>query len=88
MENLRRPEDLWTNTITVLYFAASGTESLGTLGSQLVTEVIEGCLRTDPCSYLSCFGSNWKPLPGGGTREIRQLLDLAEITGLVPVQRS
>ena len=63
--------------------------SLGTLGTQLVLEVIDGSLRTDPCSYLSCFGAGWKPPPwnltGGTTREIRRLLDLAEVTGLATV---
>ena len=61
--------------------------SLGTVGSQLVAEVIDGCLRTDPASYLSCFGSSWKPPPwklaDGGTREIRKLADVAKVTGLV-----
>ncbi len=59
---------------------------LGTIGSQLVAEVVDGSLQTDPASYLSCFGPNWSPppwkLPDGGSRPIRRLLDVALVTGL------
>lgn len=61
--------------------------SLGTVGSHLVAEVIDGCLKTDPHSYVSCFGSDWKPpawkTPAGTTLEIRRLVDVAEVTSLV-----
>ncbi len=63
-----------------------GGVSLGTVGSQLVAEVIDGCLRSDPASYLSCFGSDWEPapwkMPDGTMRPARRLLDLARVTGL------
>ncbi|MGI8890419.1 MAG: peroxidase family protein [Chthoniobacterales bacterium] len=59
---------------------------LGTLGSQLVLEVIDGCLRNDPNSYLSRAGANWRPAawkaPGGEILEIRRLSDVAKVTGL------
>ena len=64
-----------------------GGVCLGTVGSQLVAEVIDGCLRADPASYLSCFGREWEPAPwkrpDGTMRPIRRLLDLALVTGLV-----
>lgn len=57
---------------------------LGTTGSQLVLEVIEGCLRNNPNSYLTRLGSNWKPPPwknaSGKMTPIRRLSDLATVT--------
>jgi hypothetical protein len=59
---------------------------LGTVGSHLVAEVIDGSLRTDRTSYLSCFGADWTPPPwtlaDGTSWPIRRLLDLAIVTGL------
>ncbi len=63
-----------------------GGVCLGTVGSQLVAEVIDGSLRSDSASYLSCFGGSWKPapwkMPDGTMRPVRKLLDLARVTGL------
>jgi hypothetical protein len=38
-----------------------GGNRLGTIGSRLVGEVIEGSLRTDPNSYVVQCGSDWNP---------------------------
>ncbi|MGI8890473.1 MAG: peroxidase family protein [Chthoniobacterales bacterium] len=63
-----------------------GGVCLGTVGSQLVAEVVDGCLHSDGASYLSCFGSSWQPAPwkmlDGTMKSIRRLLDLARVTGL------
>jgi hypothetical protein len=60
---------------------------LGRVGSELVAGVIEGCLRTDPGSYISCFKSDWKPPAWRITttnkmRPIGDLADVAVVTGL------
>lgn len=59
---------------------------LGELGSRLVCEVIEGSLRADPDSYLRNNPPDWEPdawkLPSGECRKIRELLDVAIVTGL------
>ena len=76
---------LWYYILLEAQLEARGV-TLGTLGSRLVLEVIDGSLRTDPNSYLSLFGAKWEPppwrLPDGGRKAIRRLLDVATVTGL------
>jgi hypothetical protein len=64
---------------------------LGTLGSRLVAEVIEGSLRADPGSFLSVCGEKWTPPPwrsADGTHIIvNDLFDLAHLVGLLPTTR-
>lgn len=59
--------------------------SLGTVGSRLVAEVIEGSLRADPGSFLSQNHSEWVPPPWIGPKgkpiAIKTLLDLAAVVG-------
>jgi hypothetical protein len=40
--------------------------NLGVLGSRLVCEVIEGSLRSDSRSFLSCHKTGWRPTPWVG----------------------
>ena len=60
-------------------------EGLGTVGSLLVAEVIEECLRQDPRSFLQ-NGANWMPPPWRGPDgkpiTITRLYDLACVVGL------
>jgi hypothetical protein len=59
---------------------------LGSSGSRIVAEVIEGSLRADKSSFLSCAGSEWMPPPWSAPdREpyaIRDLFGVAVVTGL------
>jgi hypothetical protein len=59
---------------------------LGSAGSWIVAEVIEGSLRADPNSFLSRVGAEWEPppwkAPGGKPFAIRTLFDVAVVTGL------
>ncbi len=61
---------------------------LGTVGSYLIAETIEGALRGDPASYLSCCGTDWSPppwkTPKGDEVFIRKLADGAAVAGLIP----
>jgi heme peroxidase len=62
-----------------------GGVSLGTIGSRLVAELIEECLRQDPGSFLR-DGPDWFPPPWIGPQgrpiAVRTLLDLACVVGL------
>lgn len=62
---------------------------LGDVGSELVAGVIEGSLKTDPNSYISCFASGWKPekwlIQGGKRLRVERLADVAIVTGLASV---
>jgi hypothetical protein len=59
---------------------------LGTVGSRLVLEVIEGSLLADPDSFLYRFGNGWVPppwkRPDGSDFQIKTLLDVARLVGL------
>ena len=59
---------------------------LGTVGSRLVAEVIDGSLRADPDSFLSRNGVGWVPPPwkrrDGKLIPIRRLIDVAGVVGL------
>ena len=59
---------------------------LGTVGSRLVAEVIDGSLRADPDSFLSRNGTGWTPAPwkarDGKLISIRRLIDVAKLVGL------
>lgn len=83
--NLTNRTPLWYYILLEAELEQRG-ERLGPVGSQLVAEVIDGSLKTDLNSYLSCFSSNWKP-PAWSTRSgpvpIRHLSDLATVVGLV-----
>jgi hypothetical protein len=59
---------------------------LGTLGSQLVAEVIEGSLRADPESFLTVNGPTWRPPAwtsvDGSSIQVTRLIDVARVVGL------
>lgn len=63
-------------------------ERLGTVGSRIVAEVIEGSLWADPESYLRRWGRSWTPPPWkcreGYEHPIRTLKDVAIVTRLWP----
>jgi hypothetical protein len=67
-----------------------GGNTLGTIGSRLLGEVIEGSLRTDPSSYVSQFGSDWDPpkwcSPFLSTM-IRDIRGAALVSGLYKIER-
>jgi hypothetical protein len=60
--------------------------TLGTVGSRLVAEVIEGALQNAPHSYVTSCASDWTPPPwkagDGKLRELRSLRDVARFVGL------
>jgi hypothetical protein len=64
---------------------------LGTVGSRLVAEVIEGCLRADPGSFLSVCGEKWIPPPwtnaDGMHMTVTDFFDLVQLVGLSPTTR-
>jgi hypothetical protein len=61
-------------------------KNLGTVGSQLVGEVLEGALRTDASSFLRQNRAGWRPEPwsasDGRSVTINWLLDIAKLVGL------
>ena len=61
---------------------------LGSAGSRIVAEVIEGSLRADPNSFLSRAHSKWTPppwmAPDGQPYVIEDLYGVAVVTGLAP----
>jgi hypothetical protein len=61
---------------------------LGSAGSRIVAEVIEGSLRADPNSFLSVADSKWTPppwmAPDGKPYQIMDLHGVAVVTGLAP----
>jgi hypothetical protein len=66
-------------------------EKLGTVGSRLIAEVIEGALRADPESFLSVNGPKWTPPDWidfrGNAMLIRRLVDVATAVGLAECSR-
>lgn len=68
----------------------SGGNKLGTVGSRLLGEVIEGSMRTDPSSYVSKFGSAWKPPEWASpflSTTITSIRDAALVSGLYKIKR-
>jgi hypothetical protein len=61
-------------------------QKLGTIGSRLIAEVVEGALRTDAESFLAVNGPQWAPPTWidwrGDPIEIRTLIDVASAVGL------
>jgi hypothetical protein len=59
---------------------------LGTVGSRLVAETIEGALRADPESFLRVHGPAWSPppwtTPDGSSLKVKKLFDVARVVGL------
>jgi hypothetical protein len=59
--------------------------TLGPVGSQIVFEVIQSALETDPHSYLSVFGSNWElphwRFPSGVARPVNSLIGIVRLVG-------
>lgn len=59
--------------------------SLGPIGSQIVSEAIQGALEADPDSYLSLVGSNWElpswRFPSGSRRPINSLIGIIQLVG-------
>lgn len=66
--------------------------SLGRVGSRLVAEVIEECLRADPGSFLRQNESEWVPPPWTGRDgrpiAVKTFLDLAAVVGLATSRNS
>jgi hypothetical protein len=68
--------------------------TLGTIGSRIVAEVVEGALRHDPDSIVQQLRCNldWRPAPWAtskGPTPVDQLYDLAVVVGLAePVAKS
>lgn len=60
--------------------------TLGTIGSRIVAEVIEGALRADPTSYLVNTPKGWRPEPWkdstGKEISIEYIKDVAIVVGL------
>ena len=68
----------------------SAGNRLGTIGSRLVGEVIEGSLRTDPYSYISRYGSAWDPPEWSSPflrTTITDLRGAALVSGLYRIRR-
>ncbi len=59
--------------------------TLGPVGSRIVFEVIQGALETDPESFVSVFGSKWRPprwrFPNGSERPINSLIGIIQLIG-------
>ena len=59
--------------------------TLGPLGSQIVFEVIQGALETDPDSFVSVPGSKWRlprwRFPNGSERPINSLIGIIQLIG-------
>lgn len=59
--------------------------TLGPLGSQIVFEVIQGALETDPDSFVSVVGSKWRlprwGFPNGSERPINSLIGIIQLIG-------
>lgn len=59
--------------------------SLGPIGSQIVSEVIQGALEADPESYLAVVGREWQsPLwnfPSGSQRPVNSLISIVQLVG-------
>jgi hypothetical protein len=58
---------------------------LGPVGSQIVSEVIQGALEADPDSYMSVVGPKWElpswRFPSGSTRPINSLIGIVQLVG-------
>lgn len=76
---------LWYYILLEAELREGGTK-LGTVGSRLVAEVLEGALRTDPESFLRVNGPGWRPPPwmalDGSSVTIERLFDVARVVGL------
>jgi len=63
----------------------AGGLTLGPLGSQIVFEVIENAIETDPHSYVSIFGRNWTlprwRFPSGVQRPVNSLIGIVRLLG-------
>jgi hypothetical protein len=59
--------------------------TLGPMGSQIVSEVIQGALEADPDSYLSVMGSKWElpswKFPAGSMRTVNSLIGIVQLIG-------
>ena len=63
----------------------AGGLTLGPVGSQIVFEVIQNALATDPSSYLSVAGRNWElphwRFPSGLQRPVNSLIGIVGLVG-------
>jgi hypothetical protein len=63
----------------------AGGLTLGPIGSQIVSEVIQSALETDPDSYLSVAGPKWElpswRFPSGSRRPISSLIGIIQLVG-------
>jgi hypothetical protein len=87
---LRDNTPLWYYILLEAQLEQEGV-TLGTVGSRIVAEVIEGCLRADRSSFLAKNESGWVPppwsAPGGRAIAVRTLHDLAAVVGLATPRR-
>jgi hypothetical protein len=63
----------------------AGGLTLGPIGSQIVSEVVQSALETDPDSYLSVAGPTWElpswRFPSGSRRPISSLIGIIQLVG-------
>ena len=63
----------------------AGGLSLGPVGSQIVSEVIQGALEADPEGYLSMVGPKWSlpswRFPSGAKRKVNSLMGMIQLIG-------
>ncbi|HWM24928.1 MAG TPA: peroxidase family protein [Chthoniobacterales bacterium] len=82
---LRDNTPLWYYILLEAQLEGGGAD-LGTVGSRIVAEVIEGCLRSDRNSFLAQNELGWVPPPWTGPQgqpiAVRTLHDAAVVVGL------
>ena len=82
---LRGRTPLWYYILLEAEIEQRGVK-LGTVGSRLVAEVLEGALRADAESFLRVKGPAWRPppwvAPDGRSVRIKRLFDVAKVVGL------
>jgi Animal haem peroxidase len=82
---LREKTPLWYYVLLEADIQENGLR-LGTVGSRLVAETLDGALRADPMSYLTNTNEGWTPpewkTPAGRSMSIRRMWHLPIVVGL------